>query len=91
MTVRYRRATEVLWRRTADRVLLLPATEGELVSLTGTGVVLWDLLAEPTDEGELCRTLASVYGADPGIVATDIAPVLEDLAARRLVVCEATP
>jgi hypothetical protein len=81
----------VLWRRTADRVLLLPATEGELVSLTGTGVVLWDLLAEPTDADELCRTLASVYGADPRIVATDIAPVLEDLTARRLILSEGTP
>lgn len=87
MTLCYQRATDVLWRRASDRVLLLPCGEGdrEVVSLSGTGVVLWDLLADRASMDDLTSTLAVAFGADPVVVATDIAPVLDDLVERRLI------
>jgi len=85
MTRCYRRVTQVLWRRTADRVMLLPVPEGELISLSGTGVVLWDLLAAPASEQDLASTLAQVFGEAPERVAADIRPVLDDLVERRLI------
>lgn len=85
---RYRRSAEVLSRRMPDRVLLLATTDEEVVSLSGTGTVLWDLLAEPAATDELAVALASIYGADAAVVRRDIEPVLAELAERRLVLAD---
>jgi hypothetical protein len=58
----------------------------EPVALLGTGAPLWDLLDEPRTTGELARLLARDYGTSDGRILADIAPVLEELAARRLIV-----
>jgi hypothetical protein len=85
VTTSYQRAPDVLWRRTADRVLLAPPGEGEMVSLSGTGVALWELLAEPSDLDRLATRLAVAYRADEHVVAMDVLPVLRDLARRGFV------
>jgi hypothetical protein len=66
-------------------VLLLPAAEGELVSLTGTGVTLWELLAEPVELAELSAILSQAYATRPDVIATDIQPVLDELVRRGLI------
>lgn len=83
--VRYSRGKRVLWRQAADRVLLLPATDGELVSLTGTGVALWELLTEPLELGDLSAVMATAFDVDPELIAADLLPILEDLTRRGLV------
>jgi hypothetical protein len=85
LMVHYSRGKRVLWRQAADRVLLLPATDGELVSLTGTGVALWELLVEPVELSELSAVMATAYHTDPQVIAADVLPLLEDLARRGLV------
>jgi hypothetical protein len=85
LTVCYSRAERVLWRQATDRVLLLPATDGELVSLTGTGVALWELLTEPIELSELSAVMGAAYNTDPQVVEADLLPLLEDLARRGLV------
>jgi hypothetical protein len=83
----YQRA-EVLWRRTFDRLLLLVPTNGEAVTLQGTGADLWAQLAEPGSIAELAERLAEAYVAPVEQIASDIAPVLEAL--RRCGALEAT-
>lgn len=85
MAVLYGRGARVLWRQTRDRVLLLHATDGEMVSLTGTGVVLWDLLAEPMELSRLSEVMSAAYGVSADVITADVAPVLDDLSARQLV------
>jgi hypothetical protein len=65
-------------------VLLLHATDGELVSLTGTGVGLWELLAEPTELSELAWVMSGSYGVDAEVVESDLRPVLDELVKRQL-------
>ncbi len=76
----YRRG-DVLWRRTYDRVVMLLPTSGEFVTLKGTGCDLWATLEEPGSLGQLAERLASCYGAPVEQITSDIAPVIEELAA----------
>jgi hypothetical protein len=74
-----------LWRQATDRVLLLHASDGELVSLAGTGVALWDLLVEPMELSELVSVMSRGYGVDSEVVESDLRPVLDELVERQLV------
>jgi hypothetical protein len=85
MKVRYSRGRRVLWRQTSDRVLLLPADDGELVSLTGTGLLLWELLAEPMELMEIADFMSATYGVTTDVVESDLVPVLDDLGHRGLI------
>jgi hypothetical protein len=87
MTTRYTRREEVLWRRTGDAVVLL-AADGDgrdVFTLEGSGVDLWQLLAEPVQLDEAASTLAGIYGASRDQVARDIAPVLAELSRRGVI------
>ncbi|MGH9178401.1 MAG: PqqD family protein [Acidimicrobiales bacterium] len=76
---------EVLWRRTATAVVLLPLEHGEVFELAGTGAALWDVLAEPVTLGEAADALSTAFGTSPEQVAADIEPVLVELARRGVV------
>ena len=78
---RFRRRPDVLWRRSLDAVVLLPAVAEEPVTLLGTGPELWELLAEPRTLEDLAEVLAGLHGVDPAVVRADVAPVLADLVA----------
>lgn len=75
----YRRDDGVLWRRSGKQVVLLPGVSGELFTLDGTGVVLWELLAEPTTLDDAAHLLGEIYGVSPETVAADIEPLLVEL------------
>ena len=82
MTARYVRAASVLWRRTADRVILLVPPSDELFSLSGTGCSLWDCLSEPTTITAIASELAQQYAVSSEQAEADIAPVLSELVER---------
>lgn len=86
--IRYVRAQDLLWRRTSGAILLLPADEGEVFQLLGTGIELWAILAEPVTLDQAARALASQFGASPEVVVADISGVLADLVVRGAVVCD---
>ena len=79
------RCEEVLWRRVAGGVLLLPPGDAEPFVVTGPGAAVWDLLAEPCDVPSLTRALASDYGVGVEQVEQDVAPLLDALASRTVV------
>jgi hypothetical protein len=79
MTRVYRRADRVVWRRSADRVLVWPAGADDPLLLEGPGSVSWELLHEPLDEDELVTALASLYEEDVEEVRRDLDPFLEEL------------
>jgi hypothetical protein len=83
---RYVRSDRILWRRTMDGVVVLPVEHGEYFDLTGTGLVLWELLGTPHTVDEAAAALLARYEGSPGQVAADLAPVLEDLVRRQAVV-----
>lgn len=84
MTVVYRRNEAVLSRRTPDGLVLLPLPRRQVVTVTGAGSLLWDLLDEPRSVDQLGVLLATTFAATPESIARDITPVVEDLASRRV-------
>jgi Coenzyme PQQ synthesis protein D (PqqD) len=81
----YRRRSDVPWRRSLDAVLFLPPSASEPVTLAGTGPEVWDLLQDPHSLGALAAELATRHETDPEVVAGDVSPVLEELAALGVV------
>lgn len=75
----WRRGTDVLWRRSLDAVILLPAEADEPVTLPGTGAAVWDLLAEPATLAQLVADLVAIYDGDPSTVAADVTDLLAEL------------
>lgn len=76
---RWIRSDKVLWRRTMRGVALLPPGSEPPLTLTGSGAQLWEVVAEPRTLTETADILAERHGADPAVVAADVAPVLDEL------------
>jgi Coenzyme PQQ synthesis protein D (PqqD) len=86
---RFQRRPEVLWRRTANGVVLLPPDSREPLLVVGGGP-LWDLLAEARELDDLVGRLTERFGVDRsevneavaealgGLVAADAVHVLSD-------------
>lgn len=81
---RYVRDRRVLWRRTADGIVVR-RRERQPGTISGTGEVLWDLLEEPRTLTALADELSHVYSASADQIARDIAPVLDELTAVGIV------
>lgn len=75
----WRRADRVLWRRSADRVVLLCPGHDEPVALAGTGAAIWSALETPRSERELVRELATRYGTAEARVDQDLPAFLAQL------------
>ena len=82
--VRYLRRDRVLWRHSSDAVVLLAPSGGQVFTLEGSGVDLWQLLSEPIALEEAADALAEAYGTTAAQVAADIGPVLDELARREV-------
>jgi Coenzyme PQQ synthesis protein D (PqqD) len=82
----YRRRPDLPWRRSLDAALCLPPGAPEPVTLAGTGPEVWNLLERPCALGELAAELAQRHGIHAQIVARDVKPRLDHLAALGLVV-----
>lgn len=61
---RWERDPRVLWRRIGDGLVVLPPDRAECLAVSGASGLLWELLAEPCDIGELVEWLSARTGAD---------------------------
>ena len=86
MSGRYTRSDDVLWRQTEEAVILLPRRDGEILALTGSGKVLWELLAEPIGVDEASEALAEIYGVSLGQVNGAVGPIFAELSRRQAIV-----
>jgi len=78
----YRRRPDVLWRRSLDSVVLLPAGSDDVITVSGTGADVWDLLETERSIEGLVGLLCEHYRGDPAIVALDVEQLVADLAGR---------
>ena len=67
-------------------VALLPTGAEPPLILTGSGALLWDLVAASVTLVETSAVLAERHGKDPAVVSADVAPVLEELVRRGVLV-----
>ena len=75
----YSRRPDVLWRTTDSRVLLRPVEHGGLITITGSGTFLWELLESPISFDDLVTCMAMHYHVDPDVVSEPVAAALADL------------
>lgn len=87
----WRRDERVLWRRSADRAVLLPASGDDLVVLDGVGRVIWELLDEPWTEASLIAELAEGFDRPVRDVTADVRPFLAQLCAAGCLIAEPAP
>ena len=74
------RSDRMLWRRTLNGVVVLPAhDEREPVELRGAAAGIWELLAEPMTYPDLVAAVATMYGVREERVAGDVAGALDVL------------
>jgi hypothetical protein len=72
----------VLWRRSLDAVVLLPADGDEVLSLAGTGPAVWELLADWRTFDDLVTLLAEAFKAAPEVVEADLTGLMTELEAH---------
>lgn len=86
MQPHYSRASRIVWRNTSGGIMVLPLTESKVVTLSGTGEDLWELLDEPHPIPALAQRLAERYGVPQSTVMAELPPVLDDLTGRGVLV-----
>jgi len=85
MATRYVRASDALWRQTPGTVLVrLPDGRGS--TLRGTGVTLWEELAQPRTIEELTDKLSSLFDDPDRAIQHDVREVMRTLIADGTVV-----
>ncbi len=86
MNGRWIRAGDVLVRRVHSGILLLPRRAESPFLLTGSGMDLWDRLAEPVSLAEVVFDLVARYHLPGASVEEALLPVMRDLASRAAIV-----
>ncbi len=75
----FRRSPSVLWRNNGDDVLVAGVAGDQLQVLSGTAGHVWSLLDAPRTLTELVAILDDQYQAPSGVIARDVARLLQDL------------
>ena len=76
----WRRRTDTGWRATPVGLVLLPAGRADPVTVAGSAVAVWELLAEPITRTDLAERLADRYGVEPATVQADLGSLLRPTA-----------
>lgn len=79
------RSPGALYRSYADEVMLASVDREGFDLLSGTGDAVWRLLETPQTLDGLTESLSRAYGADPTVIAGDVARLLDELVARGFV------
>jgi hypothetical protein len=83
---RWVRSRAVLERRGEFGVALLAVDGRDVRVLAGTGAAVWDAFGTPATVDDVAAILADAFDADPVTVRRDVAPLVEELRARGLLV-----
>ena len=82
---RFVRAPDALWRQVGAVILVRTVSHPEIVELSGTGVLLWLGLLQPTTANELATEVGAAVEVPVEVVASDVLAALGDLVRRGVV------
>lgn len=68
-----------------DETVLLNLQSEEYYSLDDVGSRIWELIDGTRTTAQIVDAIAAEYGADPALVATDVADLLDELSREGLV------
>ena len=87
VTAAWRRDERTIWRRSGSRMVLLAPEHEQVIVLEDVSALIWELLGEPIEQGELVTLLAGHFEVDPVEVRGQVEAFLDQLdgfgAARR--------
>ncbi len=86
----YKLSPDVVFRDLDGEAVILDLATGTYFGLNEVGTRVWQLLDEGRDLSQVVETVALEYDADRATIARDVARLIEDLQARRLVVSDGT-
>lgn len=81
---RYVRRHDVLTREVETAVLLLRPGGGDVLSLSGAGTAIWDLLRRPMTLDDLVHTLAERYHVAPEDIVHEVRSTVDSLVEQAL-------
>jgi hypothetical protein len=81
----YVRASDVLERQSADRLVLLPMSAPKPLLLDRPGQLVWSVLTEPITLDELSKVLSDATGTPAATIRSDVQPLLDELCAQQAV------
>lgn len=80
-------ADDVVYSRVSEGAVLLSTEEEVYYGLNETGARAWEALDDVGTFGELCSRLEEAFpSVDPGVIADDLAALLDDLERHGLLV-----
>ena len=83
---RFVRAPDVLWRAIPGvAVIALRSVDDDVVILSGSGLALWEELAEPRRLDEVAVRFADSCGAAPDVVLQGLSAAVRELCDRGIV------
>jgi Coenzyme PQQ synthesis protein D (PqqD) len=74
------------WTQIDEDIVILDGRDAVYLTLNGSGVLLWRMLAASATRDELVRGLVGAYDVEKGRALTDTDAFLHDLCARGLLV-----
>ena len=80
---------DVVFRDLDGEAVILDLVSGTYFGLNEVGTRIWRLVDEGRDLSQIADVMASEYQADRETIARDVARLLDDLRARRLIVAAA--
>ena len=77
---------DVVFRDLDGEAVILDLGSGTYFGLNQVGTRVWQLISDGSDEAQIVDVIATEYDADRATIAADVARLLNDLRARRLIV-----
>lgn len=82
---RLKLAEHVRHVRLDDQVVVADLRSGRYLGLDGVGARVWDLVGAGATRGAIVECLSAEYDVSRDVLERDVARLLEELAARRLI------
>ena len=86
----WKHSPDVVYRDLEGEAVILDLASGTYFGLNEVGTRVWRMIDEGRDAAEIVDIVAAEYQADRGTIAQDVARLLDDLSARRLIVTGGT-
>jgi hypothetical protein len=81
----FRLSQDVVFRDLEGEAVILDLGSGTYFGLNAVGTRVWQLVEAGQGEADIVNTLAAEYAADRATIARDVARLLGELRARRLI------
>jgi hypothetical protein len=72
------------WRELDDQIVVLDLDSSVYLNVTGSGAVVWELLARGTSLDAMLAAVLEVYDVEPEAARSDLLAFLDELTTRQL-------